>query len=129
MQGSIAILDCPKLDGVLYVEGLKENLLGISQMCEKDNKVNFHQDLCEIVNKEGNVVITRHRTIDYCYAINPNFGTLLMCSGVKLDPIELWYRSLGHINYRNLMHLVNTKKVRGIPRLSDEPKVHERKTN
>ena len=40
-KGSIAILGFPKLDGVLYVEVLKENLLSISQMCNKDRRVNF----------------------------------------------------------------------------------------
>ena len=55
-KGSIAIFGCPKLDGILYIEGLKANRLSISQMCDKDHKVNFHQDLCKIVNKEGNVV-------------------------------------------------------------------------
>ncbi|KAL6312376.1 hypothetical protein AAG906_008048 [Vitis piasezkii] len=79
--GDGIIPGCPKLDGVLYVEGLKANLLSISQMCDKDHKVNFHQDL-----------------------------------------FELWHRRFGHINYRDFVHLVNIEKVRGIPRLSGEPK-------
>ena len=41
-KGSIVIPGCPKLDEVFYVEGLKANLLSISQMCDKDHKVNFH---------------------------------------------------------------------------------------
>ena len=45
-----------------------------------------------------------------------------MCSRAKLDLTKLWHRKLGHINYRDLVHLVNTSKVRGIPRLSGEPK-------
>ena len=74
--------------------------------------MNFHQDLCEVVNKEGKVVIIGHRTIDNCYAINPNSRTPLVCSRAKLDPTKLWHRRLGHINFRDLMHLVNTEKVR-----------------
>ena len=120
-NGSIAIPSCPKLDEVLYVEGLKANLLSISQICNKNHKVNFHQDLCEVVNKKGKVVITWHRTIDNCYAINFNSRTPLMCSRA-LDANELWHKILGHINYRDLMYLVNTEKVRGIPKLSSEPK-------
>ena len=45
-----------------------------------------------------------------------------MCSKVKLDRTKLWYRRLGHINYRNLVHIVNNDKVRGIPKLSGQPK-------
>ena len=88
-NGSIVIIGCPKLDQVLYVEGLKANLLRISQMCDKDHKMNFHQDLCEVVNKERKVVITGHRVVGNCYAIKPNSRTPFMCSRAKLDPIEL----------------------------------------
>ena len=45
-----------------------------------------------------------------------------MCSKVKLDLTKLWYGRLGHINYRNLVHIVNNDKVRGIPKLSGQPK-------
>ena len=45
-----------------------------------------------------------------------------MCSKVKLDSIELWHRRLGQINCRDLVHLVNIEKVKGILRLSGEPK-------
>ena len=38
---SISILGCPKLDGVLYVNGLKANLLSISQICDNEHRVNF----------------------------------------------------------------------------------------
>ena len=46
----------------------------------------------------------------------------LLCSRSKLDSTKLWHNRLGHINYKDLVHLVNTEKVRGIPRLSGEPK-------
>ena len=83
-KGSIAIPGCPKLDKVLYVEELKINLLSISQIYDKDHKMNFNQDLCEVVNKEGKVVITRHGIVDNCYAIKPNSRTPLMCSRLSL---------------------------------------------
>ena len=64
---SISISRCPKLDGVLYVDKLKTNLLSIGQICDKDNRMNFYQDLCKVVNKEGKVIIIGHRTVDNCY--------------------------------------------------------------
>ena len=45
-----------------------------------------------------------------------------MCTSAKLDLTKLWHRRLGQINYRDLVHLVNSEKVRGIPKLSGEPK-------
>ena len=41
-----------------------------------------------------------------------------MCSKAKLDPTKLWRKRLGHINYKDFVHLVNTKRLKGIPRLS-----------
>ena len=83
------ILACLKPDGVLYVEGLKANLLSISQMCDKHHKVNFHQDLCDVVNKNEKVVITSHRTVHNCHDINPNSRAPLLCSKAKLDSTKL----------------------------------------
>ena len=57
-------------------------------MCDKDHNVNFHQDLCEVVNKERKVVIIGHRIVDNFYAIKPNSRTPLVCSKAKLDSIE-----------------------------------------
>ncbi|KAL6350551.1 hypothetical protein AAG906_019198 [Vitis piasezkii] len=86
---SISISRCPKLDGVLYVDKLKTNLLSIGQICDKDNRMNFYQELCKVVNKEGKVIIIGHRTVDNCYAINPNSRTSLVCSKAKVDHTKL----------------------------------------
>ena len=42
-----------------------------------------------------------------------------MCNRTKLDLIDI---RLGHIKYRDLVHLVNNEKVRCIPILNGEPK-------
>lgn len=47
-------------------------------------KVNFSQDLYEVINKEGKVIFAGHRTVDNCYVINSNSKTSLMCSGLSL---------------------------------------------
>ena len=88
-KGIIFIPDCLKLDGVLYVDGLKANLLSISQICDKDYRVNFFQDLCEVVNKEGKVIIIGHRKVENCYAINLNSKTPFVCNRAKLNLTEL----------------------------------------
>ena len=56
---------------MLYVDGLKANLLSISQIWDNDHTVNFSQNLCEVINKEGEVIFTRHKRMDNYYAIYP----------------------------------------------------------
>ena len=99
------------------MDGLKSNLLSINQICDSDHRVNFSQNLCEVINKDRKKNFTRHTTINNCYAINSNSKTSLVSSRAKLDIYELWHRRLGHINYRDLVH-----KVRGILKMSSQPK-------
>ena len=49
---SIYIPGFPKLDKVLYVDGLKANLLSISQICDSKHKVDFFQNSCEVLTKK-----------------------------------------------------------------------------
>ena len=73
-KGSVSIPWCPKLDEVLFVDGLKANLLSISlQICDSYFRVNSSQNLCEVINKKGKVIFRGPRIVDNYYAINPNF--------------------------------------------------------
>ena len=99
------------------MDGLKSNLLSISQICDSDHRVKFSQNLCEVINKDRKIFFTRHRTINNCYAINSNSKISLVSSRAKLNINELWHRRLGHLNYRDLVH-----KVRGILKMSSQPK-------
>ena len=108
--------------GVLYVEGLKANLISISQICDSKFRVNFFQNLCEVIDKKGKIILTGYRTLNNCYSINPNNKSSLTCSRAQFDTTDLWHRRLGHINYRNLIHIANKERVKGIPKLKSEPK-------
>jgi len=46
------------IDGVYLVDGLKHNLLSVSQLCDKDNLVVFSSKQCLVVNiNTGDVVL------------------------------------------------------------------------
>lgn len=59
----------PKQDNVLLVEGLKANLLSISQFCDTNHIVLFSKENCKILNGDGCCILTGNRTIDNCYAV------------------------------------------------------------
>lgn len=58
--------------------------------------------------------------VDNCYAINSK--TSLVYNRAKLDITELWHKMLDHINYRDFVHIMNKEWVRGILKLSGQPK-------
>lgn len=55
-KGTVEVPRIPKLNDVLYVEGLKHNLVSISQICDKGYDVHFVKDRCEIKDKEGRLL-------------------------------------------------------------------------
>ena len=49
--GNIKISSSPLIENVILVEGLKHNLLSISQICDKGFKVIFDDFTCDILYK------------------------------------------------------------------------------
>ncbi|KAA3473878.1 zinc finger CCHC-type and RNA-binding motif-containing protein 1-like [Gossypium australe] len=55
--GSIGINSSTLIKNVLYVNGLKHNLLSISQLCDKGFKVIFESNGCKVVDIVNNIIL------------------------------------------------------------------------
>ena len=51
--GSVSFAGTTQVEQVLLVDGLKHNLLSISQLCDEGNIVTFEHDKCIIKNPES----------------------------------------------------------------------------
>ena len=122
-KGTITGPGLPEIKNVLYVDGLKYNLLSISQICDEEHSVSFSKDMCKILNSTGKLVMKGLRTGDNCYVIenhtNPSSST--MCHVAVQDETELWHHRLGHVHYRNLFKLSQKNLVRGLPKMGKRP--------
>ena len=58
------------IENVLYVDGLKHNLLSISQLCDKGNKIAFNKDCCTISNHVTNQIKFVGNRIGNTYTLN-----------------------------------------------------------
>ena len=70
-KGTVEIPGLPLLKDVLYIKGLKVNLLNITQICDEDFLVQFSRKGCIIINEEGIQVLKGNRIIDNCYGVVP----------------------------------------------------------
>ena len=61
-KGTIEIPRLPLLKDVLYIKGLKANLLSITQICDEDFLVQFSKKGCIIINEEEIQVLEGNRT-------------------------------------------------------------------
>ncbi|XP_062076044.1 uncharacterized protein LOC133780190 [Humulus lupulus] len=111
-KGDLVLNRVAPLTEVLYVKGLKANLISISQLCDNDFTVSFSKTHCFVVTN-GCSVLTGNRTSDNCYALSNQ----VVCNRSFLDKPDLWHYRLGHLNFRDLKQIVKLQAVRGIPEM------------
>ena len=89
-KGIISLLGLPDFANVLYVEGLKVNLLSISQICDQDFLVLFSKGKCLVINESGKKLISGIRTLDNCYGLVPDAD--IVCNSICLPNEDLWHQ-------------------------------------
>ena len=109
-----------KMKEVLYVLGLKKNLLSISALDKKGYRIAFIDGQVLMWPKgksiEDAIVICEEQ--GGLYKLNGNAETTLVDE--TTSPSELWHRMLAHINYKALPHV--SKVVTGLPILKIDKK-------
>ena len=89
-----------EIKDVLYVEGLKHNLLSISQLCDKGLKVILESDYCTIHQKDSKEVALkgmRHYKT-YLIDLDTALSSDITCLVVKEENLWLWHKRAAHIN-------------------------------
>jgi hypothetical protein len=105
-----------KSQDVLLVDGLKHNLLSVSQMCDRGCEVLFTSNDCKIKSvNSGQVVAKGIRTKNNVYVLKENREE---CHLRKHDESWLWHRRLGNINFDHLIKLKNLEAVKNLLRIS-----------
>ncbi|GAB2294456.1 hypothetical protein Dimus_038299 [Dionaea muscipula] len=107
------------IDNVYHVKGLKYNLLSISQLCDRGNKVEFTMSDWKILNdKTGELVLEgkRHNNV-YTVHVNSISENNLTCLSVLNDDPTLWHSRSGHANMTLLNKFINQDLVVGLPKI------------
>jgi transposase InsO family protein len=110
------------IENVLLVEGLKHNLLSISQLCDKGNEVVFDSSKCRVINScNKQTLFTGQRSGNtYIVDLNDLPSNDVCCLISKEDETWLWHRRIAHIHMDHLNKLVRKDLVVGLPKLHFE---------
>ena len=85
--GTVDIPRLPIFEDVWYVDGLKANLLSISQICDNGLNVLFTKYECEILDGGGDCMCIGVRTADNCYGITSSISN--KCFSAKINQVDL----------------------------------------
>jgi len=105
------------IEDVYLVDGLKHNLLSMSQLCDKDNLVVFTSNRCLVVNMDTRDIVLRgklHKNV-YNVCISSLPQNTLTCLSALDDDAILWHKRLGHASLSFLNKLVSKDLVVGLP--------------
>ena len=111
---------------VLYVPGMKSNLISMGQLLEKGYSVRIVGNLLEVCDAAKKTVIrvplARNRT--FKVSLN-NLDTQCFSVAVYTDESWLWHLRMGHLNFRDLSRMSFEKLVSGLPLIKTPIKVCE----
>nr|KYP59539.1 Retrovirus-related Pol polyprotein from transposon TNT 1-94 [Cajanus cajan]KYP59550.1 Retrovirus-related Pol polyprotein from transposon TNT 1-94 [Cajanus cajan] len=108
------------IENVLLVEGLKHNLLSISQLSDKGFKIEFDNSYCLIFHKLTKEIRFIGKRINNIYMLDLEHSITISstkCLITKEDNVWLWHRRAGHIHMNHLNKLSRKELVIGLPKL------------
>ncbi|GKB87047.1 retrovirus-related pol polyprotein from transposon TNT 1-94 [Tanacetum coccineum] len=106
---------------VAYVNGLKHNLISISQLCDANYKVLFTKTQGTIYNQNNEVVLISPKRGDVYVIDMLSFNKESnACFFAKASPSVnwLWHKRLSHFNFKNINSLAKHNLVSGLPSLT-----------
>ena len=115
-KGTISLPGLPDIANVLYVEGLRVNLLNISQICDQDFMMPFSKGKCLVLNEPRKKLISGVRTLDNCYGLVPDVD--IICNSICLPNEDLYHQRMGHASYKHLSIMSKHESFLGIPKLN-----------
>ena len=112
-KGSVLLKEKVKGGNVMYVDGLKHNLLSVSQMCDEGTKVIFQSNGCSVCDLDiGETVIKGIRTRNNLYIFKEGQQ---QCYLSKNDEHWLWHQRLGHLSFSQIRKACKYQAVCGLP--------------
>ena len=111
-KGIISLPGLLDIANVLYVEGLRVNLLSISQICVQDFMVLFSKVKCLVMDEFGNKLISGVRTLDNYYGLVLDVN--IVCNGIRLPNEDLWHQRMGHASYKHLSIVPKLSRINNV---------------
>ncbi|KAJ9552668.1 hypothetical protein OSB04_016713 [Centaurea solstitialis] len=113
-----------RMNQVSYVDGLKQNFISVSQLCDNGLDVMFKIKYCIMYKADTLIEVMRaSRRGDLylmCFDTLEANEEICLVSSVKNEDAWLWHTRFCHLNFHTLDKLVRLKLVKGLPNIKFE---------
>ncbi|VVA35630.1 PREDICTED: Retrovirus-related Pol poly from transposon [Prunus dulcis] len=106
---------------VMYLPGLKENLLSVGQMDEHGYFLVFGGGMCSVYDGPSleSLVMKVKKKVNRCYPLVLLSENQVVLKASVTHSTETWHRRLGHLHFGGLKQLRDKEMVHGLPQLED----------
>jgi hypothetical protein len=102
------------ITAVYYIPDLKNNLLSIGQLQQRDLTIVFKKNWCRVYHQDMGLIMFSQMASNKLYPIIAE--AKLACLQIECDDLTyLWHCRYGHLNFKCLKTLQQKKMVRGLP--------------
>ncbi|PNY05239.1 retrotransposon-related protein [Trifolium pratense] len=107
------------ISDVWLVDGLKHNLLSISQFCDNGYVVVFNKNSCTVSKDSDKSIVFKGKRKGNVYKINLSdlAEQRVVCLLTLSEDKWIWHKRLGHANWRLISKLSKLDLVRGLPKI------------
>ncbi|CAL8992640.1 unnamed protein product [Prunus brigantina] len=106
---------------VMYLPGLKENLLSVGQMDEHGYFLVFGDGMCSLYDGPSleTLVMKVKKKVNRCYPLALLSENRVVLKASVTQSTKTWHRRLGHLHIGGLKQLRDKEMVHGLPQLED----------
>ncbi|GAU16044.1 hypothetical protein TSUD_339150 [Trifolium subterraneum] len=114
LQGRISVIT-----NVYYLPNLRNNLLSIGQLQEKNLTVVFSKNDCKIYHEDKGLIVSTPMTVNRMYVL---LAPVMLPNCLKItheSEEHLWHSRYGHLSFKGLHALAKREMVKGLPLLQE----------
>ncbi|WJX37101.1 hypothetical protein P8452_24905 [Trifolium repens] len=113
------------INDVLYIPGIKCNLLRIGQLLEKDYKIAIEDKVMRLMDSNRKLILKASMSKNMTFKIELNvMDHKCLATDVERDDWT-WHYRFGHLNFRDLNMMHNKSLVSGLPKIQISNEVCE----
>ncbi|XP_050888669.1 uncharacterized protein LOC127093811 [Lathyrus oleraceus] len=107
-----------RIKDVLYILGIKCNLLSIGQLLERGYKIRLEDKILRVLDSNGVLILKAPMTANRTFKVELKVMEHCYLATAASRDEWLWHYRLGHLNFRDLKKLQQSEMVTGLPHIS-----------
>ncbi|GAU50483.1 hypothetical protein TSUD_409690 [Trifolium subterraneum] len=112
------------MEDVLYVPGMKSNLLSIGQLIQKGFEVKMKNNSLSLFDTNHKLILKTPLTKNMTFQINMSTAKLMCLGAIETEDRNwIWHARFGHLNFKSLRELGTNHMVNGLPIIKVPEKV------